>query len=346
MKTRTKKALANLPGGVASVLMIVFVALWAWWSANEMYHEGWWGPWWHPLPYLAPLALTLIPTLLAFRWPIAGGIVIVAVGVFAYFFFANDVAAIGVTIAIIGLAFVADGVLVRRAAARGEAPASRWRSRWRYLLAIGVPSIVLLSVSAYTLPIVLTRVDDGDRSARQIAGKDVALTWAPAGPGWNWRQRWGGYPSWQSIALYGVPPAGVEEKRGYAPQREGGGVFASGEDMRRTNLCSYLSDDGSTLLGEAQGIWRMPTTAEVLQTLSRHGENAGCTWNGKLGFAQCEMRPDKESPLWATDVPVIYYWTADSYDDRRGYFVSHNGAVNASHKSGGNPRHGYRCVKP
>jgi len=334
-----------LPGWIATLAMIALATLWAWWGANEMYHEGWWGAWWHPLPYLAPLALTLIPTLIAFRWPIAGGIVIVGVGVFAYFFFASGVAVIGLAIVFLGLAFVADGALVRRARARGEVTASRWRSRWRYRLAIGLPLLLVLGVSAYTLPRVLTRVDDGERGARLIAGRDVALTWAPAGPGWNWRQPWGGYPSWQSIALYGVLPVGLEQKPGYTPQRTGGVGFATGEDMERYNLCRYLSDDGLVLLSAVQDVWRMPTTAEVVQSLGRHGQNAGCTWSGKLGFAECAAQPDKESPLWATDVPVIYYWTADSYDDRRGYFVSYNGAVNATYKPGGNPRHGYRCVR-
>ena len=209
----------------------------------------------------------------------------------------------------------------------------------------GAPALVLLAVSAYTLPVVLTRVDDGDRSARRIVGKDVALTWAPAGPGWNWRQPWGGYPSWHSLALYGVAPVGLEDKPGYTPHRAAGGAFASDEDMQRTSLCRYLSDDGTTLRSEPQDIWRMPTTAEVVGSLGRDGRNAGCTWTGKLGFTRCATRPDKESPLWATDQPVIYYWTAESHDERRAYFVSFNGAANATYKQGGNPRHGYRCVR-
>jgi hypothetical protein len=57
------------------------------------------------------------------------------------------------------------------------------------------------------------------------------------------------------------------------------------------------------------------------------------------------MLPDKESPLWSTAQSVIYYWTADSYGEKLGYFVAYNGSVNAAYKSGGNPRHGYRCVR-
>ena len=59
----------------------------------------------------------------------------------------------------------------------------------------------------------------------------------------------------------------------------------------------------------------------------------------------CDIRPDKESPLWATDVPVIYYWAAESFSESDSYYVSFNGYVNATYKLGGNPRHGYRCVR-
>jgi hypothetical protein len=142
-----------------------------------------------------------------------------------------------------------------------------------------------------------------------------------------------------------VPPVGVDEKPGFTPHRAQGGAFASTAQMRELNLCRYLGADGTTLLDQPQNLWRMPTTEELVRSLARHGENAGCTWDGQIGFTHCERRPDKESPLWATDVPVIYYWTADSRDQRTGYFVSFNGAVNATFKPGGNPRHGYRCVK-
>jgi hypothetical protein len=319
-----------------------------------MYHEGWWGAWYNRLPYLVPIAVTLIPTLVAFRWPIVGGILIILIGTFALFFFGNDVAFIGLAIALVGVAFLVDGLIKRRATGgqppveeKGP-PAPWWRRHWRYVLAIGAPLIVFTSVSARMLPVVLTRVDDGDRSARLIEGNDVTLIWAPEGPGWNWRQSWGGYPSWQSIALYGVPPVGLEDKPGYGGQGAGPEniLFASAEDMAQTNLCRYLSIDGTKLLDEPQNVWRMPTTDEITRSLGRHGVNAGCRWQGEFRRqVVCDVLPDKESPLWSTDQPVIYYWTADSYSENRGYFVAYNGTVNAAYKLGGNPRHGYRCVR-
>lgn len=353
MATSAKKLLSNLPGWGASILMIFFTTFWTYWGAGEMYHEGWWGAWYNRLPYLAPIVLTLLPTLVAFRWPMVGGGLIMSVGAFALFFFKSDVAFIGLAIALIGLAFLIDGIVKRQAPQEMTRPLlwwrrhPWWRRHWRYLLALGAPSIVFASVSAYMLPTVLTRVDDGDRNARLVEGNGVRLIWAPEGPGWNWQQPWGGYPSWQSIALYGVPPAGLEDKPGYGREEASAAiVFATDEDMARTNLCRYLSADGKTLLDEPQDIWRMPTTDEVVRSLGRHGTNAGCTWQGEIRQqVKCDVLPDKESPLWATDRPVIYYWTVDSYSQDRAYFVAYNGTVNATYKLGGNPRHGYRCVK-
>jgi hypothetical protein len=346
---RLKKIIPRLPGWTASVLMIFFTTFWTYWGAGEMYHEGWWGAWYNRLLYLVPIAATLTPTLVAFRWPIVGGILIILIGTFALFFFSNDVAFIGLAIALVGAAFLIDGIVKRRAGSEETAaPAPWWRRQWRYLLVIGAPTIVFMGASAFMLPVVLTRVDDGDRSARLVEGNDVTLVWASEGPGWNWRQPWGGYPSWQSIALYGVPPVGMEDKPGYGRQGEGREtiVFASGEDMAQTNLCRYLSADGRTLLDEPQDIWRMPTTDEVIRSLGRHGVNAGCTWQGEFRKqVTCDVRPDKESPLWSTDRPVIYYWTADAHSEDRGYFAAYNGTVNAAYKLGGNPRHGYRCVR-
>jgi hypothetical protein len=343
----------------ASGLMIALVALWSYWSAGEMYHEGWWGSWLNRLPYLAPMLLTLIPALVAFRWPLWGGALIGAVGVFVALFFRSAVSVIGLAIALVGLVFVAEGLLLRRHAARASAadgggPASDprpwWRRRWRYALAIGLPVIIFAAMSAVMLPVVLGRVDDGDRGVRLIEGNGVSLVWAPEGPGWNWRQPFGGYPSWQSIALYGVEPVGMGDKPGF--ERPEGDTaaedvqFATEADMARYNLCRYLSADGTTLEDEPPDIWRMPTTDELVRSLVRHGEHAACTWDGEYqGRASCAIQPDKESPLWATDVPVIYYWTADARDARNGAFVAFNGSVNATYKRGGNPRHSHRCVR-
>lgn len=57
------------------------------------------------------------------------------------------------------------------------------------------------------------------------------------------------------------------------------------------------------------------------------------------------MRPDKETPLWATDLEPIYYWVAEEFNEEMVFYVNYQGAINAQPKRWGNPRHGYRCVR-
>ncbi len=222
-------------------------------------------------------------------------------------------------------------------------PPASWTLRnFRYVVVVGAPVVIFIVVSGCSLPNLMGRIDDGDRSARLIEGNGVTLVWAPAGPGWNWKQPWGGYPSWNSIALYGVEPIGIDarQKPGYEDKS------ADTSHMATTSLCLYLSGEGLTLLHEPQSIWRMPTTEEVVRSLVLRGENAGCSWNGSTGWADCPNQPDKETPLWAPNQEPTYLWTADeAATDGDAYYVSYNGAVHNQPKSWGNRRHGYRCVR-
>ena len=138
---------------------------------------------------------------------------------------------------------------------------------------------------------------------------------------------------------------GLVDKPGYGSSNDGT-IFAGSEEMAQYNLCRYLNAAGDVLMDTPQDIWRMPTTEELVRSLVRHGENAGCEWPVVIGEqAECATQPDKESPLWATDMAPIYYWSADSNNEEDGYFVAYNGVVNTAYKLGGNPRHGYRCVR-
>lgn len=348
----------RLPGWTAAVFMTVITGFWTYWSYGEMYHEGWWGAWYNRLPYLIPSLIFILLTIVGIQWPRVGGWLLVLFG-FGFSIFFMDIefvdgrlsigrdwigSLVSLPVAFLGGLFLWDG----RQKRKGVFPVPGgpwWRRNLRLVLAVGVQVLVILGVSAAMLPVVLTRRDDGDRSARLIEGNGVALVWAPEGPGWNFKQPFGGYPSWQSVALYGVEPIGLGNKPGYEPRREDR-KFASREDMQATNLCRYLSDDGSSLEEQRVDIWRMPTVDELVRSLVRHGDNAGCVWQGEDGEqVQCEIQPDKESPLWSTDHAPVYYWAADEYSERLGYFVSYNGFVNAAHKAGGNPRHSYRCVR-
>ncbi|MFL7793162.1 MAG: hypothetical protein AB8I69_13545 [Anaerolineae bacterium] len=349
--------LNRLPGIIATSITTLIATFWIFWGTGEMYHEGWWGAWYNPLFYLIPGTVFLALALIALKWPRLGGwLTLVIGGAFTLFFLNPEIVdgrlTINWPIFIVSSPLILTGILFlverhnRQKRQSEKKPSQRWwRRNLAYILVLAPPLLTFIIMSANSLPIVLTRVDDGDRSARLIEGNGVSLVWAPEGPGWNWKQPWGGYPSWHDIALYGKQPVGMEDKPGYGRQDGDAWVFASAEDMQTYSLCRYLSEDGLTLMDEPQDIWRMPTNDELVRSLGRHGENAGCTWDGESQKATCDVRPNKESPLWASDKSPIYYWSVDEYNERYAHYVSYNGFVNWTLKSGGNPRHSYRCVK-
>jgi hypothetical protein len=345
----------RLPGWIATGMFTVTTCLWVFWGAAEMYYEGWGNPFPMPLAYLIPGAVCLLASALALTWPRVGGWALIAGGALftvwvlgmqirrsegASFWGIVSFLPVTALIVVAGVLFVFEGRRRRREREAGrQRPSNWWLRNLHYLVALGLPLAILLAVSAVQLPVVLARQDDGDRGARLIEGHGVSLVWAPAGPGWNWKQPFGGYPSWDSLALYGRPPIGLERKL------ESTAVNATQEEMRATGLCRYLSADGLTLMDEPQDVWRMPTTDEVVRSLTRRGEPAGCSWEGEEGKVQCRVRPDKETPLWAPDQEPIYIWTGGESSARQAWYVSYNGYVRDQPKNWGNPRHGYRCVR-
>ncbi|MFC2024094.1 hypothetical protein ACFLTJ_00725 [Chloroflexota bacterium] len=336
----------KIPGYIAIGVLIALTTFWTYWGLGEAYHEGWWGAWYNPLPYLAPAAALLALTIVGIRYPRKGGwaIIIAGVGIFIWWLVMSDLTTtnvlraflLGGLAALVGVLFLREGKRQQRLESEGWTPPRKWyRRNLYYLLAIGLPLVVTIAVSIHWAPIILSRADDGDRGARLIKGNGVSLVWAPAGPGW-----YESVYSWNDIAFYGVPPVGFSEKPGYEDRD------ATIEDMNTTGLCNYLSEDGLTIMTEPQHIWRMPTVDEIVRSLVRHGENAGCTWDGNSARAVCQVLPDKETPLWAPDWSPIYYWAADEYDEHEAYYVSYNGeGINHQPKFWGNQRHGYRFVR-
>ncbi|MDH5505803.1 MAG: hypothetical protein OEZ02_01110 [Anaerolineae bacterium] len=339
-------------GNLALILMVMVTSFWAFWGAAEFYYEAWGLPFPEPLFYLIPFVITLSLTLAAMKWPRLGGWVIIILGAaFTFFVMAPRITSDRLTLQAflswfpltflllaLGWLFIWGGPTAFQSAPEAnELPF--WRRHWQRVLALGLPVLIILGISARMLPFVLARHDDGERGARLISGSGLALVWAPAGPGWNWKQPWGGYPSWNALAWYGMAPVGLKT----GDQLPDG--YASQNDMDRTGLCRYLDSSGLNLMSEPQNVWRMPSTAEIVAALSYRGDNAGCSWTGDLGIAACTHTPDKETPLWAPDQSPIYMWSGEQYDNVEAYYVSYNGRVQAQPKSWGNPRHGYRCVR-
>jgi hypothetical protein len=346
------------PGWIAKFILIVITSFWCYWSVAEMYHEGWWGPFYTRLYYLVPGMAFLLLTLVGIKWPRIGGwLIIVIGGLFTVFFMDicfvdgkitmdRDLTGslISGPLVFLGALLLVEARNQKRRIAQGWTPRPEWwRRKFWYLLAVVPPLLIVTSLSANSLPLVLTRSDDGYRGIRQIEGNGITHVWAPEGPGWNWKQDYGGYPSWDMIAVYGLDPIGMGDKPGHNWKA---GANATAEEMAKYNVCLYLSEDGLILESKPQNIWRMPTVNDYARSLTRNGKNAGCFWHGKgKEEMACATPPNKETPLWTPDLSPIYYWAADEHDSKLAYFVSYNGWVNTAMKSGGNPRHSYRCVR-
>ena len=337
-------------GWAAALLLIFSTSLWAYWGVAEFYYEAWGLPMPQPLFYFLPFLLFLAVTLLALKWPRLGGGIVLLFGVaFSLFIFSTRREGLSLNVVLswfpVTLLILVEGFLFlwggRAAFDPPAMPDLRpwWRRHLRFLLALGAPAAIFLAVTMVMLPRNLARVDDGDRSARLIQGNGAVLVWAPAGPGWNWKQPWGGYPSWDMLAWYGRPPVGLKSGDALPPGH------AAQTEMETTGLCRYLDASGQRLMPEPQNIWRMPTTDELVRSLVHHGENAGCVWDGEEGRATCALRPDKETPLWAPDQPPIYMWSGEEAGPDEAWYVSYDGQVETQPKDWGNPRHGYRCVR-
>jgi hypothetical protein len=173
-------------------------------------------------------------------------------------------------------------------------------------LVVGLPVLTLLVCGAEPAWRVPRRFDDGDRGARLVEGNGVKLIWAPAGPGW--------------------PKDGVD----WAEAKR---------------CCRHLTADGTALADTPQDVWRLPTVAEAVASLSRHGENCGGVWDPATARATYRVMPDKESPLWDVHSQIIYWWTATEADAEQAYRVVYNGLVHPLPKRS---RYGYlafRAVK-
>lgn len=344
----------KLPGYIAAGLLIITTALWTLWGTYVMYYEGWGStspPVWL---YLVPAFISLGMSLFALTWPRTGGwLLIIIGGLVAVWWSVMAGGRVRMTLSwvitilpvitmlvITGVFLLLEARALDRPRGLGRRSQGNWFQRsWRYILAVGVPLLVFLMVSVYYLPKMLQRVDDGDRGARLIRGNGVTLVWAPQGPGWNWKQPDGGYPTWSRVALYGFQPLGFEIKPGYEE------TYPRANDMTAAGLCSYLSPDGTTLMESPQHIWRLPTADEIVRSLVKHGGNAGCLWDGEPGKVDCELTPDKETPLWAPDASPIYYWAFDEFDHVNAWYVSYDGSVYFQPKEWSNSRHSYRCVR-
>ncbi|HOO27876.1 MAG TPA: DUF1566 domain-containing protein [Lachnospiraceae bacterium] len=179
---------------------------------------------------------------------------------------------------------------------------------WAYRLILFIPLTIVLAISIPQGIKVANRIDDGDLGVRTIEDNGVSLAFAPRGPGW--------------------PDEGVTWEEAQT-------------------LCSYLSEDGLTIMDSKQNIWRLPTVDEAVRSMMLHGENAGGIWYAQDEKAVYEKTPDKESPLWDVHSKIIYYWTADTsvQDPKQAYIIVYNGGVYDKRKTDRLGYLSFRAVK-
>ena len=329
----SRRTLRSLPGHIAFVMAALVATAAAVTGVSSFFYESWGQGTATAAGYLVPPALLIAACALCGIRPRAGGFLLLAGGALALgWWLWTRRASHGLTapVLVTAVVFFAPILLTgglfllearhRQALAEQGALLTRgwWKRNYRPALIAAVPLAVVALGPARQLPGLLARYDDGLRGARTIAGNGVTLVWAPQGPGWNQRQPDGLYPSWNAIAEYGGSGAG---------------------------LCGHLSEDGRSLLPNAVRVWRLPTVAEVVRSLTLGGTNAGCTWDGRSPHATCAKPPDKETPLWAPDQRPIYYLTSNAPDADVALGVNYTGGVTPHRRTVAGGGVGYRCVK-
>jgi hypothetical protein len=216
--------------------------------------------------------------------------------------------------------------------------AGPWRRAARWLVIIALPTVVLLVDGFPLLLQAESRYDDGLRGIRLVNGNGVKLDWAPAGPGWF---RAGDAPrSWNELARYGRYEARAADKVWTE-----GMTDATAADMAAAGLPRFLSPDGRRLQADPANVWRLPTVAELVASLTRGGHSALGRWHPERQEAEYARQPDKESPLWDLHSPAIYYWSSTEVDAGHAWVVTYNGQVLAFEKNRRSPSIGYRCVR-
>lgn len=227
----------KIVGWIAVSISAAITCFWAFWGIIENFHEGWYfESWWLNLgmmliQYLSPMLAFMGVTLISIFWPWLGGGLHGLIALLAIWFF--DAYSNAATFLII-LPLMALGVM-------------HWFGRPQpnklaASLVVGLPILTLILSGVSPAIRVSQRLNENNLQARLVYGNEVALTWAPAGPGWP---------------------------------REGGDWYEA------QHACQHLSADGLTLSPVSQDTWRLPTVDEAVQSMARHGQNSGGVWDAE-----------------------------------------------------------------
>ncbi len=292
---------SRIAGWVAVSLSIGIACFWAFWGIIENFHEGWYYEFLRAnlglmvIQYLSPMIVYMGVTLISIAWPKVGAGLHIALALLAVWFFQ---------------AFSNPGLLVLIVPLLGIG-ALYWFGRPRprrlaQLLVVGLPLLTMVIAGIEPVLRVSQRTNDGYLQARLVPGNGVALTWAPAGPGW--------------------PRVGSDWYSALA-------------------TCQHLSEDGLDVNLLPRNIWRLPGVDEAVRSMARHGQNSAGVWDAENAQAVYQTKPDKESPLWNVTSQVIYWWTATEIDAQQAYIIAYDGRVWPRTKTITPDYLGFRCVK-
>ncbi len=170
----------NILGWAGVVLTVIIAGFWAYWGANENFHEGWYSTSiWENLfmlifQYLLFTIIFILLAIFALKWKWLGLFLHIAIGVFCIFFFS------GANFSVVGMLIVIPLIILGLIYFYGDPKPKKWA----YRLILLIPLSIILIISIPQVMKVSHRMNDHDFGMRIIEGNGVTLAWAPKGPGW------------------------------------------------------------------------------------------------------------------------------------------------------------------
>ncbi len=288
---------------------ILFLSgLWTFWGVSENFHEGWYFQSILKnlslmfIQYLSIPTIIILLSLISIKWNKVGGILWIVLWIaFSYFIYFGGNIPFSLKRFLLWLPLTFPFFLIGISFYYYEIK----NKKTAYILTIGVPVVIFLSLGIPNLIRIQKRYNDHNFGKRLVKGNRITLIWAPKGPGF--------------------------------PER-GTNWYKAKE------ICSHLDESGVNISNKRKNIWRLPTRDELVRSLTFHNKNCGGYIN-KEGKPVYKIKPDKETPLWDPNSMIIYYWTSEAKDKKLSYLVSYNGRILARYASNGADYHGFRCVR-
>ncbi|MBM3712931.1 MAG: hypothetical protein FJW56_05795, partial [Actinobacteria bacterium] len=355
----------------AFLLLLAVTVLWAVWGIGEVFHEGWYQPYWHIIFYFIPFIVIFGFAVLSIFYPLAGGILIFAGGLAYFILFSLRAIQHHTTlepsffivnsgILFTGVIFIFNYVLFKKK----RTVEYRWVLFRKYLLFKRTAKIIIIACISIIVIITtgspmlvrnLNRIPLENFNEIEVEGNEITVTLSAGGPGWYYSneaplvfdgKEYSGL-SWNEIALFGKEPIGFDTKnfgKDYNGSTESI-YYATQQDFNKYNMFRYIDFAGAQLTSEVQDCWKLPEADEYVRLLRYRDKNAGGYFDKVEGRAYYYITPDKDGPIWATEEMVIYYWTSTSANDTEAYDITYSGEARKISKTTKQDYRGYRAVR-